>query len=55
MIKVIDLDNENKISFDKACNTYCLSRFLVKKYDDVCFIVLDRCYNPEKKYLLFSI
>lgn len=52
MIKVIDLDNKNMISFDKACNTYCLSRFLVKKYGDECFIVLDRCYNPEKIFTI---
>lgn len=55
MIKVIDLDNENKISFDKACNTYSLRKFLVKKNGDECFIVFYKCYNYEKNiYYLVS-
>lgn len=55
MIRVINLDDENIISFDKACNTYCLKRFLVVKDNIECFIVFDRLDNPEKRiYYLVS-
>lgn len=55
MIRVINLDDENIISFDKACNTYCLKRFLVVKDNIECFIVFDRLYNSEKRiYYLVS-
>lgn len=55
MIRVINLDDENIISFDKACNTYCLKRFLVEKDNIECFIVFDRLYNSEKRiYYLVS-
>ena len=55
MIRVINLDDENIISFDKACNTYCLKRFLVVKDNIECFIVFDRLhYNEKRIYYLVS-
>lgn len=52
MIRVINLDDENIISFDKACNTYCLKRFLVAKDNIECFIVFDRLYNSKKEFII---
>lgn len=55
MIRVINLDDENIISFDKACNTYCLKRFLVVKDNIECFIVFYRLhYNEKRIYYLVS-
>lgn len=57
MIRVINYDDENIISLDKACNTYCLKRFLVVKDNIECFIVFDRLYNSEKRiyYLVCNV
>lgn len=55
MIRVININEDNFISLDRACNTYCLRRFLVKKNGNECFIVLERKNNPEKNiYYLVS-
>lgn len=55
MIRVINLHDENIISFDKACNTYCLNKFLIIKDNIEYFIVFDILYNYEKSiYYLVS-
>lgn len=52
MIRVININEDNFISLDRACNTYCLRRFLVKKNGNECFIVLERKNNPEKIFTI---